>query len=125
MVMMPMPERRTIAVSAVDAAGRSVPAEISVEVDHINAGSVQLGRDAPRATIEVPREVEHVALAARYFDQRLGVQLGRNEDTYEFEFSAMIYKEAPLAPEARCPNGTTGTPCVVCKIGGISVRLCV
>lgn len=125
MEMMPASERRTIYVSAVDATGRTIPAEIGVVIDHHSAGSVRLGRDAPRATIEVRGIAEQVKLIARHFDQRLEAQLGRHEDKYEFEFPSMIYKESPPAPEARCPDGTTGVPCVVCKIGAISVRLCV
>jgi hypothetical protein len=117
---------RTIRVSAVDSAGGPVGAVVNVSVFGVKLGSLQLSEDGAEGLIELPDQFHTVQLNARLQDQILSTLVEHGETAHQFIFSGLHLRTivAPLA-QARCPDGTTGTPCVICTVSGIKVRLCV
>ncbi len=114
-----------IAVSVTDMRGEAVAAVVNVSIGGIRIGSLHLSADR-QGSIQIPYGVTSVELEALFLGERLKTSVTRNKTSYEFVFNVRNVRTviAPIA-EARCADGTTGSPCVICKVQGIGVRLCV
>jgi hypothetical protein len=119
------PEKREIFVTVVDSDGKRIPgAKISVTVDDIPSGSLALG-EGP-GSFEIDSVFARVSLKAEAGGVAIETQLGSSENAHQFRFPTSFradYVSTP--PEARCPDGTVGNPCVVCNVAGTRVRICV
>jgi len=117
---------RTIAVTAADTEGRPVAAEIRIRVDAAVVGSFQLNREHPRGTIEIADQVDEILLEASFLGQRRAAQLTRDDSGFDFAFQPSAFRVAGEAEAGvTCPDGSKGNPCATCKMGGLSVRICV
>lgn len=50
--------------------------------------------------------------------------LDAQQDVVEFTFKALPRFRVPVPPVVRCPDGTTGSPCVTCSDGNATWRMC-
>lgn len=122
---------RLVSVRAVDAGGRSIEgANVEFYVDGEHAGGVYGSSGtasldvAPNAGVEVSVTL---AVGSRKLQQRK--MFPKSGDDAELLLRFPSYRPPNFlpvrAPEARCPDGTSGQPCVECSVAGTTVRICV
>lgn len=119
---------RAISVSVVNSEGEAVGATVHVIVKGIEVGSFTLDAEHTEASIEIDEEFGEVDLKARSGIQTLTARLPIDARSHVFSFSTVLTRTrrgGHIVAEARCPDGTTGTPCVTCVVSGIPVRICV
>jgi hypothetical protein len=84
-------------------------------------GSVVTG---PRgATLTVPRQIETIDVRATHGEKTLTATIATTELAYTFQFERSLFKSYEPSG-ARCPDGSTGNPCVDCVIDGRPIRIC-
>jgi hypothetical protein len=75
------------------------------------------------ASITVPIEIETIDVRATHGEATQTVTLAVVQLAHTFQFDRSIFKS--FAPSgARCPDGSTGNPCVDCVIDGRPIRIC-
>ncbi len=74
------------------------------------------------ASFEAPYGVS-VAASVEFLEIKKTLDLTDSSTRYTFEFPRPT-EILPAARQARCPDGTTGQPCVDCKVDGKNVRIC-
>src|SRR5262249_32177020 len=119
-----MPERRrVVSISARDVDGNYAHgAEIRFVVAGSPYGAAEIG--AEPVTIELPFTVDFVLdVFAIFQGEQQEARLEPGLNNYTFQFSTATLR-AFRPGVARCPDGTSGQPCVVCMIGGLQVRIC-
>jgi hypothetical protein len=77
-----------------------IPANATLHVE-ASLGNIKQDATVARATMTAPKTVSH-----------------------RFQFAKVPSLVVPAAPEARCPDGSTGRPCVKCLINGKTVTVC-
>ncbi|MGD0950766.1 MAG: hypothetical protein ABSA52_25575 [Candidatus Binatia bacterium] len=126
MIPTPAPSAgRRVVIRVVDPAGDPIQgAAIWFSINGTRAGIVQTGHSGS-ASIHVPDSSVVVDVTARLsqFTPQTA-QLPPGLDTYTFRFPHNPHLKFFAPPLARCPDGSTGMPCVDCDIGGIIVRIC-
>jgi hypothetical protein len=116
---------RVIKIGAVDTQGLSVDGyAVEIFIADRPVGAFVGGRDH-RATVEVNESVGTITLVGSYGDQRIILPVPRGTNEQRFVFARAKGVAAPARAEARCPDGSTGTPCVICQVGPLRVRICV
>jgi hypothetical protein len=118
---------RLIKIAAQDAKGRhAYPVNIEILLDGIKAGSLTTDRDHASPSIAINDLSASVQLYAWYGGHELFADLSTSLASYLFEFPIVAREDfAGPSAEARCPDGTTGVPCVTCTVNGTKVRICV
>ena len=86
-------------------------------------GSVSKSRGHAALTVPDDSVVIGVSVTVEAATQTIHLPPGQNDYTFIFP-QAPSYRSLTSA-RARCPDGTSGQPCVDCKIGGITIRICV
>jgi hypothetical protein len=126
-------------------------AKVEIYLDDKYAGTVEVsGESLP--TVLFPKSVKEVRAVAEYYggraEQRVAstsrtlaltirfpedFERGRGEFERPFGFQlpenggrrTLDYEGVSRSPQARCPDGTTGYPCVKCTVGGNQITICV
>jgi hypothetical protein len=119
------PPERVIVVTAVDANGQSaIGADVTMFINGKLGGELVMG-DRP-ATFEISDPGANVILNAKFAGQFLSAVLGQEVHAHRFQFNTLAPQGFVAAtPVARCPDATTGAPCIVCEVSGTRVRICV
>jgi len=78
-----------------------------------------------RATLRVSDESVIIGVHVTVDAYIQSVDLPPGQNTHTFIFPHVALFKSIGAPRARCPDGSSGQPCVDCKIGGVTVRICV
>lgn len=119
---------RAFAITAADTNGRPVAATIRIHVNGLPAGSLQLNSEHSRCTITLPNLFNDVVLEAEVMEQNIVTRLTPDDSGFDFIFrpDSTPFRMA-YEPEAgvTCPDGSKGSPCATCRIGGLDVRICV
>jgi hypothetical protein len=72
--------------------------------------------------------IKPTTVVVRFHDYVRELSVRQKVSTYVVRFPSARRAANPgirsLQPEARCPDGTAGQPCVNCNIGGSIVRIC-
>lgn len=114
---------RKFLVEVVDPMGVPLDgADIHFEVNGSGAGSVFSSQG--NASIEI--DDQDVIITIRV-DHDLETQIASvpaGVGSHRFVFDNASRGLTKGSPSARCPDGTTGQPCVTCNIGGSTVRIC-
>jgi len=113
--------QRQVSINVYDTYGNLFQgAQIDFLVDATLAGSVHSSDG--RASIEVPDDVSvEVRATCGHVTQAFNLQ--SDETMHDFHMPTVSLGTA-APPEARCADGTTGQPCVDCRVGNITVRIC-
>jgi len=118
---------RTITIALRDRFGARLSAgEIEISINGQPRGSIFTGSSGvgesvieigdPHATVSVKASANDGAV--------LLADLPPGTDFYQFDFQTAPLIKANLPPVARCPDGTTGSPCVTCTDGIDTWRIC-
>lgn len=119
-----MPRSRTVLISVVDSSGAPLPgADIAFTLDGRPAG-VLLNTKGHDATLKVNDDRLEIGLKVRLLGQTQVAVVGRNQDSVRFVFNVIARHVTALPPRVRCPDGTTGSPCVTCRDGAVIWRIC-
>lgn len=113
---------RRASISIRDAEGRPIPgAEIEVYLNGRIAAYITSSGDS---TIEVsdPNATIDLTVSVEFNSQRTAVPPGK--DHLDVIFLQAFPSKISPRPGGRCPDGTTGQPCVICQIGPDQVRVC-
>lgn len=122
--MMPLASPREITVNVVDSQNAPINgADISFGVNGTPLGSVW--RSLGKATIVMPDPFVVVEARATVMLVTQTAQLPPGQNTHTFRFSQAPPPKKLAPPEAQCPDGSSGQPCVDCQVGGSTVRVCV
>jgi len=118
---------RVIDVAVVDAAGQSLQGvKVAIKIRGVSAGSFVTDAYHTAGSFEIHGEAMRVELVASYGQQQLTAPMRKEFNSHTFAFAVLPYLAvAQTVAVARCPDGTTGTPCVTCVVGDIRVRICV
>jgi hypothetical protein len=76
------------------------------------------------STIEINDPNASVELQVTVDDEVQRGYLPPGQDSIRFDFKTVVLVKAKVPPVARCPDGTTGSPCVVCRDGNDTWRIC-
>jgi hypothetical protein len=122
-----VPARRiTIAIQDAD----GVPlagALVRITVDGQSLGILQTGAD-PAGVSSLSLQGEDlwatVSLHATYGSQTQDATLPPGEDNHVFVFDAVAMVRSKGPAVARCPDGTSNSPCVDCSSGTRQWRIC-
>ena len=114
---------RHVTIEVVDADGRLIQgADIDFVVNATPVGGVR--RSVGKASIVVPDPQAVVEARATVMLLTQTAQLPPGQDAHTFRFAQASMFKSFAPPEARCPDGSSGQPCVDCQIGGSIVRIC-
>lgn len=120
----PAPSARRISVTISTQAGQSLEGvDLEFFVDGKPWGSIVRSTGCP--TIEVPG-AKTLEVRGHYQGVTFKHTFGAHESDYKIvaPIAQKVNTPPPGPPEARCPDGTTGQPCVTCQIAGVTVRIC-
>jgi hypothetical protein len=98
-------------------------AEVSFAIRGVSYGSVVVGGTG-YASLYTPNERATIKVSVRYGGVQQEASLSPSTGSFEFKFDSAVLFRGPPSPIARCPDGTTGQPCVDCVINGESIRIC-
>jgi hypothetical protein len=128
----PQPKAKTsVQVRVLDSLGEMFfGARIDFSIHGALAGRVI--DSAGKATITYPEletELEVVVSAMNSTESRLllsGVDIkpGSTQNFVDFRLPIRRSTNMPPQPTAKCPDGTSGQPCVNCPLGGSTIRVC-
>jgi hypothetical protein len=85
-------------------------------------GVAVVGKDGAR--IRLPNRIAMLDISVEYGEQQQNTQLSPDQQEYICRFDVSLLQKSYGPPIARCPDGTTGQPCVDCKIGDDVIRIC-
>lgn len=114
---------REVGVTVFDSEGRLIGGtSISFVVNGTAVGDVPASEG--KATIALFDPLVSLEVIAAVDGQVQRTLVNPSDTTVHFKFAGLRGGGAVPTPEAKCWNGTTGRPCVVCPIGGSFVRIC-
>jgi len=116
---------REIRIAVVDVKGQNLPgAKIQVYLEKSPIAELVLGQRP--GSIHLNDLDSPITLMATHEGEVQTVTLGADVRVQAFVFKTVYRENFAVDPaQARCPDGTTGIPCVECAIGGTRVRVCV
>lgn len=121
------PEGRFIEIDVTDPDGhRAVGAEVAFQVNGVFAGMLTVGssRSGP-ITIEISNPLAVVDIRAELLGQVHAAVVAPGDDSrLTFVFESVPRFAAEVQSRATCPDGTSGSPCVICFADGESWRMC-
>jgi hypothetical protein len=116
--------RRQIRIRVFDADRRPAEgADLAFFIDNVPYGSVTIGNTG-QATFEQRDTRTTVEVMASFGGSEQRAQLTPKVNSFNFNFDIRLAFRARRPPIARCPDGTTGQPCVECVIDGEKIRIC-
>lgn len=114
---------RVVSVRIADVFGMPLPgADVAFFVDGQPIGEVRGCAGAASVHLPDPHATLHTIVT--HSQGTLTASISPEVDTYVFNFSFARGSLALIIPEARCPDGTSGQPCVDCVIDGKIIRIC-
>lgn len=114
---------RQVAVAVLDREGRFIAgAGIAFLINGTAAGEISLSEG--RASISLQDPSAALEVVATVNGNAQSVVVGQSDTAVDFVFAGLFGGRSVPTPEAKCWNGATGRPCVVCPIAGSSVRIC-
>lgn len=114
---------RKFLVEVVDLTGVQLDgANIHFEVNDSSVGSVFDSQGS--ASIEIADQDAVITIRVDHDFETQVVSVPAGAGSHRFVFDHTSRAPAKGTPSARCPDGTTGQPCVTCNIGGSTVRIC-
>jgi len=121
-----MPVGRMVSISVVDLYDQPAGgAQIELTLNGQFAGTIDTGSGtAGPMTLEVRNPEITVALKVTVLGVTQAATLRPGQDTMKFVFPSVPQFATRVPPVVRCPDGTTGSPCVVCRDGGEFWKLC-
>ncbi|MDB5405102.1 MAG: hypothetical protein JWL84_14 [Rhodospirillales bacterium] len=69
-------------------------------------------------------DIEALELTAAVGGLRASAQVTAGQDEVRLVIPTERAIELAAIPTARCPDGSSGQPCVTCRIGGRNIRIC-
>jgi hypothetical protein len=116
---------RLIKISVHDRHGQPASAaEIDIAINGRPSGSIFTGWGVDESTIEINDPNAYVELQVTVAGQTQRANLPPGQDPHTFQFQTVALYKAKPPPVARCPDGTTGAPCVTCRDGNHTWRIC-
>ncbi len=113
-----------ITIWTVDARGdQTAGVYVQIAASNVLLGSFVSGQGP--AEVELDENYAHIRLRAEYQSSVVFADLSPRTQEFVLKLNVLAEARVRRRPEARCPDGTTGVPCVVCKIGESRVRICV
>lgn len=91
------------------------------------AGGAHLGgvRESDgEATIRYPTALGPVTVLVEAHGYKDQAEIGSQQSSHTFTLPISRRNSVTGKREARCADGTTGQPCVVCSVGDSTVRIC-
>jgi hypothetical protein len=120
---------RTVTVTVRDQHGlpQAGDAVVAIRVDGRPRGLVHLGEGAASGTISLASADALVELELRSGAIPQRIVLPPGQDSHEFRIvgGEALVRKAKIPPVARCPDGTTNSPCVTCRDGDETWTICV
>ncbi|MTD93141.1 hypothetical protein GIW81_02195 [Hyphomicrobium sp. xq] len=109
-------------ISVVDAEGRPIAgALIDVYLDNEFVGTIT---SSGSSLLEFADPGVTLRLEARIADLKEIREIDARDHAVSFVFTNPPRRLTATIPGGRCADGTTGQPCVVCRVGGRQVRIC-
>jgi hypothetical protein len=118
------PPARIIRIAVRDVHGRPATADVKIVINGRPSGSIFTGYGVSESTVEIYDPNASVQLEATMAGlvRRANLPPGENSIRFDFEIETLVRAAAP--PVARCPDGTTGVPCVICRDGNDTWKIC-
>lgn len=118
------PPARIISIAVRDIHGQPATADVKIAINGRPKGSIFTGFGVSQSTVEIYDLNASVELEATMGGQTQRATLVPGVDSirFDFEIEALVRAKAP--PVARCPDGTTGRPCVICRDGNDTWKIC-
>jgi len=116
---------RLIKIAIRDIHGQPAPAAgVEIAIDGRPSGSIFTGQGVTESTIGLDDRYAVVQLRVTVDGQTQVAVLAPDQDSIQFNFSTSVLFKAQVPPVARCPDGTTGSPCVTCRDGTDTWMIC-
>lgn len=96
-------------------------ATIDFRADGANAGSIENANSSVSIEIDANADLEIDATFMRQV-QKLKIDRQASEQVVVFQRLRAAFSLGK--PEAKCPDGKSGSPCVDCMVGASKVRIC-
>lgn len=120
------PIARTLMVDVRDLAeNRAVGAEIELTIGGMRAGVVSVGSIGNEpVVIELSDARATIELAVSLLGQRQFMTVEPGQDLVSFVFPLTLHFAVGVPGSAQCPDGSKGSPCVTCRSGDSTWRMC-
>lgn len=121
------PPPRLVSITIRDMQGRPVGgARVTFTLNGVFAGTVNTGSGTERPiTLELHSQRQTtISLEVRLLGQIQTAILTPQLDSFAFVFKSAPHFAIKVPPLVQCPDGTTGSPCVICHEGNDSWRIC-
>ncbi len=121
MARTPEPRTRRVTINVETLSGQPLAgAEIELTRGGASLGSIT---SSGRSSVEIDgTEPLHVRASIAGASAQRTVEVGQTEVTLRLATTRFV--ELASTPTARCPDGSSGQPCVTCIIDGREVRIC-
>lgn len=96
-------------------------AVIDVYVNGTRAASIN---SSGSSSVEVSNPAARVELEIAMGSHVRRATISPGQPRLDISFPTIVPLRADFRAGAKCPDGTTGQPCVICKIGPDHVRVC-
>jgi hypothetical protein len=128
----PQPKAKTsVQVRVVDALGELFfGAQIDFVLSGVSAGTVVDSAGAAKITYPEEGGALEVSVSAlgatqsRLLSPGIDITPGGTRNLVDFRMPVRRTTNVPPQPVAKCPNGTSGQPCVDCPMNGSTIRVC-
>src|SRR5579863_969538 len=118
------PPARIVRIAVRDIHGQPATADVKIVINGRPSGSIFTGSGVSQSTVEIYDSNATVQLEATMAGQVRRANLSPGEDSIRFDFDIEALVRAKAPPVARCPDGTTGMPCVICRDGDDTWKIC-
>lgn len=118
------PPARLIRIAIRDIHGQPAMADVDITINGRPSGSIFTGSGVSESTIEITDPNASVELQATMAGQVQSGYVLPGQDSIRFDFKTVALVKAKVPPVARCPDGTTGAPCVTCRDGNDTWKIC-
>lgn len=117
---------RLIEIRTLDSADRPIAgANITVTINGRPGGKMRTGSNSQSpATLELDDAEASVELLAEFRGQTRSAEVAPEQNAVLFKFEAALHFPLLLPAIAECPDGTTGSPCVICRDGPDVWKMC-
>jgi hypothetical protein len=103
---------------------RAAGAEIEFLIDGTPAGTVTVGSGSGPVVFEASDPNATVDVRVSLLLQAQTARLAPGQDHVRFVFESVPHFAAGVRGSAQCPDGTSGSPCVTCRSGKSTWRMC-
>jgi hypothetical protein len=115
-------ENRELSVQVVDRSGALIPhSKVEFRINGIKGGTVS---GTGRAEIEIANSSAAITIMASVGAHTQRANLAAAVTSHRFVFDFTPAPATPMQAVAICPDGTSGSPCVRCRLPNGSVKIC-